>query len=203
MAHHRGRHRRSARPVFNPGRDPMGWIVTILLGIGSLLLAGLIFDGFWQFVIGVIVAIVLVSLYGRFMRPCSDRALAHRVDFEGSRPRGKRRTAVSPQSSSRQMCTRDRGSSVRSRRRGSRASPRRFGRLAEAGRDRDDDRADVAVRHLELAALADGGLGGCGRRGSARRPSRRASRARGCGRRPASSSSATARRPGGGGRRRS
>ena len=25
---------------FNPGRDPMGWIVTILLGIGSLMLAG-------------------------------------------------------------------------------------------------------------------------------------------------------------------
>ena len=51
----------------NPGRDPMGWIVTILLGIGSLLLAGLIFDGFWQYVIGVIGAIVLVSVYGRFM----------------------------------------------------------------------------------------------------------------------------------------
>jgi uncharacterized membrane protein YeaQ/YmgE (transglycosylase-associated protein family) len=53
--------------LFNPGRDPMGWIVTILLGIGSLLVAGIIFDGFWRFVIGVIVAIVLVSVYGRFM----------------------------------------------------------------------------------------------------------------------------------------
>ena len=54
--------------LFNPGRDPMGWIVTILLGIvavsGALRGPG---DGFWQFVIGVIVAIVLVSLYGRFM----------------------------------------------------------------------------------------------------------------------------------------
>jgi uncharacterized membrane protein YeaQ/YmgE (transglycosylase-associated protein family) len=52
---------------FNPGRDPMGWIVTILLGIGSLLIAGAIFDGFWRFLIGVIVAVVLVGLYGRFM----------------------------------------------------------------------------------------------------------------------------------------
>jgi uncharacterized membrane protein YeaQ/YmgE (transglycosylase-associated protein family) len=51
--------------LLNPGRDPMGWIVTILLGIGSLLLAGLIFDGFWRFVIGVIVAIVLVGVFGR------------------------------------------------------------------------------------------------------------------------------------------
>jgi uncharacterized membrane protein YeaQ/YmgE (transglycosylase-associated protein family) len=51
--------------LINPGRDPMGWIVTILLGIVSLIVAGLIFSGFWQFVIGVIVAIVLVTVYGR------------------------------------------------------------------------------------------------------------------------------------------
>jgi uncharacterized membrane protein YeaQ/YmgE (transglycosylase-associated protein family) len=51
--------------LINPGRDPMGWIVTILIGIASLVVAGLIFSGFWQFVIGVIVAIVLVGLVGR------------------------------------------------------------------------------------------------------------------------------------------
>jgi hypothetical protein len=44
----------------------MGWIVTILIGIASLVIAGLIFSGFWEFVIGVIVAIVLVALVGRF-----------------------------------------------------------------------------------------------------------------------------------------
>jgi len=44
----------------------MGWIVTILIGIASLVIAGLIFGGFWEFVIGVIVAIVLVALVGRF-----------------------------------------------------------------------------------------------------------------------------------------
>jgi uncharacterized membrane protein YeaQ/YmgE (transglycosylase-associated protein family) len=51
--------------LLNPGRDPMGWIVTILLGIVSLIVAGLILDGFWQFVVGVIVAIILVTVYGR------------------------------------------------------------------------------------------------------------------------------------------
>ncbi len=50
---------------FHPGADPMGWIVTILLGIASLIVAGLIFSGFWQFVIGVIVAIALCAIYGR------------------------------------------------------------------------------------------------------------------------------------------
>ena len=53
--------------LFNPGQDPMGWIVTILIGIGSLLIAGLLFGGFWQYVIGVIVAVILVGIYGRFM----------------------------------------------------------------------------------------------------------------------------------------
>jgi len=51
-----------------PGRDPMGWIVTILIGIASLLVAGLIFSNGWlQFIVGVVVAIILVWLYGRFM----------------------------------------------------------------------------------------------------------------------------------------
>ena len=30
--------------LFHPGSDPMGWIVTILLGIASLVVAGLIFS---------------------------------------------------------------------------------------------------------------------------------------------------------------
>ena len=51
--------------LLHPGRDPMGWIVTILIGIASLVIAGIIFSGFWEFVIGVIVAIILVALVGR------------------------------------------------------------------------------------------------------------------------------------------
>jgi uncharacterized membrane protein YeaQ/YmgE (transglycosylase-associated protein family) len=54
--------------VFHPGADPMGWIVTILIGIASLVIAGLIFNSGWlQFIIGVIVAVILVALFGRFM----------------------------------------------------------------------------------------------------------------------------------------
>jgi uncharacterized membrane protein YeaQ/YmgE (transglycosylase-associated protein family) len=52
--------------LFNPGRDPMGWIVTILLGIASLIVAGLIFGGFLQFIVGIVVAVILVALVGRF-----------------------------------------------------------------------------------------------------------------------------------------
>jgi uncharacterized membrane protein YeaQ/YmgE (transglycosylase-associated protein family) len=51
--------------LFHPGADPMGWIVTIVLGIVSLIIGGLIASGFWAFVIGVIIAIVLTAIYGR------------------------------------------------------------------------------------------------------------------------------------------
>ena len=60
-----------------PGRDPMGWIVTILIGIASLVVAGLIFSNGWlQFIVGVVVAIILVWLYGRFMASRSGPATA-------------------------------------------------------------------------------------------------------------------------------
>ena len=54
--------------LFHPGSDPMGWIVTILIGIVSLVIAGLIFSSGWlAFIVGVIVAIILVALWGRIM----------------------------------------------------------------------------------------------------------------------------------------
>ena len=54
--------------LFHPGTDPMGWIVTILIGVVSLVIAGLIFSNGWlAFIVGVIVAIILVALWGRFM----------------------------------------------------------------------------------------------------------------------------------------
>jgi uncharacterized membrane protein YeaQ/YmgE (transglycosylase-associated protein family) len=52
--------------LLHPGKDPMGWIVTILIGIASLVVAGLIFSSGWlQFLVGIIVAIVPVVLVGR------------------------------------------------------------------------------------------------------------------------------------------
>ena len=63
--------------LFHPGRDPMGWIVTTLIGIASLVVAGLIFDNdVLKFVVGIIVAIVLVALVGRMFR---DRGAPARV----------------------------------------------------------------------------------------------------------------------------
>lgn len=51
--------------LFHPGRDPMGWLLTIGIGVLSLLVAALISDGWLAFIIGVIVAVVLVALVGR------------------------------------------------------------------------------------------------------------------------------------------
>ena len=52
--------------LFHPGVDPMGWILTILIGIASLVIAGIIFNSTaLQFIVGVIVAVILVALVGR------------------------------------------------------------------------------------------------------------------------------------------
>jgi uncharacterized membrane protein YeaQ/YmgE (transglycosylase-associated protein family) len=53
--------------LFHPGADPMGWIVTIVLGVVSLIIGGLITGGFWGFVIGVVIAVILTAAYGRVM----------------------------------------------------------------------------------------------------------------------------------------
>ena len=53
--------------LIHPGRDPMGFILTTLLGIAALVIAGLIFSSGWlEFIVGIIVAAVLVALVGRF-----------------------------------------------------------------------------------------------------------------------------------------
>jgi uncharacterized membrane protein YeaQ/YmgE (transglycosylase-associated protein family) len=52
--------------LLHPGRDPMGWLLTIAIGVVSLLIAAIISSGWLAFVIGVIVAIILVALVSRF-----------------------------------------------------------------------------------------------------------------------------------------
>jgi uncharacterized membrane protein YeaQ/YmgE (transglycosylase-associated protein family) len=55
--------------LFHPGRDPMGWVLTILIGIASLVIAGVIFEnGVVEFIVGIVVAIILVAFVGRFFR---------------------------------------------------------------------------------------------------------------------------------------
>ena len=52
--------------LFHPGRDAMGWIVTILIGIASLVIAGVIFSSGWlEFLVGIVVAVILVAIVGR------------------------------------------------------------------------------------------------------------------------------------------
>jgi uncharacterized membrane protein YeaQ/YmgE (transglycosylase-associated protein family) len=63
--------------LFSPGRDPMGWLLTILIGVASLVISGLIFDNAaLTFIVGIIVAVILVGLVGRAFR---DRGVPARV----------------------------------------------------------------------------------------------------------------------------
>jgi uncharacterized membrane protein YeaQ/YmgE (transglycosylase-associated protein family) len=52
--------------LFHPGRDPMGFLLTIAIGVASLVIAGLVFSsGVLQFVVGIVVAVILVSIVAR------------------------------------------------------------------------------------------------------------------------------------------
>ena len=53
--------------LLHPGRDPMGWLLTIAIGVISMLVAAIISSGWVAFVIGVIIAALLVMLIGRFV----------------------------------------------------------------------------------------------------------------------------------------
>jgi uncharacterized membrane protein YeaQ/YmgE (transglycosylase-associated protein family) len=52
--------------LIHPGRDPMGWLLTIAIGIVSMIIAAAISGGWLAFIIGVIVAVVLVALVSRY-----------------------------------------------------------------------------------------------------------------------------------------
>jgi uncharacterized membrane protein YeaQ/YmgE (transglycosylase-associated protein family) len=52
--------------LLHPGRDPIGWLLTIAIGIVSMLIAAIISSGWLAFIIGVIVAVILVALVSRF-----------------------------------------------------------------------------------------------------------------------------------------
>jgi uncharacterized membrane protein YeaQ/YmgE (transglycosylase-associated protein family) len=58
--------------LINPGPDPMGWLVTIAIGIAAMLIVGLLIGGVLGFILAVIVAAVLVALVQRVL-PGADR----------------------------------------------------------------------------------------------------------------------------------
>jgi uncharacterized membrane protein YeaQ/YmgE (transglycosylase-associated protein family) len=52
--------------LLHPGRDPIGLLLTVAIGIVSMLVAAIISSGWLAFIIGVIVAVILVAVVSRF-----------------------------------------------------------------------------------------------------------------------------------------
>jgi len=53
--------------LFHPGRDKMGLLMTMAIGVASVLIAGLLIHGFLGFVIAVVVGVLLVGLWSRLI----------------------------------------------------------------------------------------------------------------------------------------
>jgi uncharacterized membrane protein YeaQ/YmgE (transglycosylase-associated protein family) len=58
--------------LINPGPDPMGWLVTIAIGIAAMLIVGMLVGGIIGFILAVIVAAILVTVVQRVL-PGADR----------------------------------------------------------------------------------------------------------------------------------
>lgn len=58
--------------LINPGPDPMGWLLTIAIGVAAMLIVGLLIGGILGFILAVIVAAVLVTVVQKFL-PGGDR----------------------------------------------------------------------------------------------------------------------------------
>jgi uncharacterized membrane protein YeaQ/YmgE (transglycosylase-associated protein family) len=52
--------------LVHPGRDPIGFLMTIAVGILAMVIAAAISSGWIAFAIGVVIAALLVMLIGRF-----------------------------------------------------------------------------------------------------------------------------------------
>jgi uncharacterized membrane protein YeaQ/YmgE (transglycosylase-associated protein family) len=52
--------------LVHPGHDPIGLLMTLAVGVVAMLIAGAISGGWLAFVIGVIIAALLVALIARF-----------------------------------------------------------------------------------------------------------------------------------------
>jgi len=55
--------------LFHPGSDPIGLVMTTVIGVASLLIAGLLIGGFLGFVVAIIVGVALVALWSRLVEP--------------------------------------------------------------------------------------------------------------------------------------
>jgi uncharacterized membrane protein YeaQ/YmgE (transglycosylase-associated protein family) len=53
--------------LFHPGRDRMGILLTIGIGVASVLIAGLLIGGILGFILAVIIGVVLVAAWSHFV----------------------------------------------------------------------------------------------------------------------------------------
>jgi uncharacterized membrane protein YeaQ/YmgE (transglycosylase-associated protein family) len=55
--------------LFHPGRDKMGLLMTMVIGVASVLIAGMLIGGFLGFIVAVLIGVLLVALWSRFVEP--------------------------------------------------------------------------------------------------------------------------------------
>lgn len=53
--------------LVNPGPDPMGWLLTIAIGIASVLIVGLLIGGILGWILAIAVAAILVTAVQRVL----------------------------------------------------------------------------------------------------------------------------------------
>jgi uncharacterized membrane protein YeaQ/YmgE (transglycosylase-associated protein family) len=53
--------------LFHPGRDKMGLLMTMVIGVASVLIAGMLIHGFLGFIIAIVIGVVLVALWARLV----------------------------------------------------------------------------------------------------------------------------------------
>lgn len=58
--------------LFHPGRDKMGLLTTMAIGVASVLIAGLLIPGFFGFVVAVVIGVLLVGLWSRVVEARRD-----------------------------------------------------------------------------------------------------------------------------------
>jgi uncharacterized membrane protein YeaQ/YmgE (transglycosylase-associated protein family) len=71
--------------LVHPGRDKMGLAMTMVIGVASVLIAGMLVGGFLGFVVAVVVGVVLVALWSRFVEPRRRSAGAERYGYRTRR----------------------------------------------------------------------------------------------------------------------
>jgi uncharacterized membrane protein YeaQ/YmgE (transglycosylase-associated protein family) len=53
--------------LIHPGRDKMGFIATIAIGVASVLLAGLLIGGALGFILAIVIGVALVAAWSHFV----------------------------------------------------------------------------------------------------------------------------------------